>query len=362
MSSFICFVKELSIPTNTNTDILNICSKYNYSTKFINDENKIIIKTNAKTELSKFIYDINSHKVIAIYNKTVKRYNNEKLTGYTIYEMTDSSIIQLYFHSDKWVIATKKSSDMNNYLWGNKTYKEMLDELFEMFNIHYDYLDKSFTYSLLVTHKNIHPFCFPNNEIYFLCRSKINEYGKLIREYTDSNIRSQKVIQPKLIESLLTIADTSYCEYLTNSKKLMGYVLRNDDNPTEPIYIIESSLYTFIKEISYNYRIKDCFSKFSNKLNNSNRLYCYIINLFVKFCNDRETFSQFYNFRVYDKLKENIVEEYNKKSDFYYAILHGNLKLGLDQQILIGDSLNNLIVKSNVYFNIFKFQNKIIHK
>ncbi len=64
----------------------------------------------------------------------------------------DGTLLNLYYNKDKWNVSTKFSINADESRFrGNKTYRELLDEIIDISNLN---LDTSYTYSLLLRHKD----------------------------------------------------------------------------------------------------------------------------------------------------------------------------------------------------------------
>lgn len=203
---------------------------------------------------------------------------------YTIYEANDGTIITIYYHIDKWCISSKKGYDVSNIKWrGDKTYKQILDEVLTNCNYSLDNLDKTKCYTLGFKHPDFHPFLqppksnkvlqpipkiryhkadrsfFSKNPIYQLWVVQIRNMETLeLEDETSLGLPTQKKVDVsnipngKVLQHLCNKARDSIQNFQKTKKPLYGYILRSNNPGEYSDLFIESSLMEKIRQMMYN--------------------------------------------------------------------------------------------------------------
>ncbi len=88
-------------------------------------------------------------------NETIKNIKFINITDWDkikIYKLYDGSMVRLYYHNDKWNVATTKCIDASKAKWGSsKSFYELFTECIHDINI-YEHLDKNKCYSFIILH------------------------------------------------------------------------------------------------------------------------------------------------------------------------------------------------------------------
>ena len=99
------------------------------------------------------IIDTNNKKVIFVPPSKAHSINidgsNIPNDNFIIQELIDGTMINLFFHNDKWIISSRSDIDCNNKWNNNKSFKTLFQECG---NINLDLLDKNHTYSFVMQH------------------------------------------------------------------------------------------------------------------------------------------------------------------------------------------------------------------
>lgn len=114
-----------------------------------------------RTEVNKIVcYCMNNSEEIKItdncdVNETIKNIKFLNITDWNkikIYKLYDGSMVRLYYHNDKWNVATTKCIDASKAKWGSsKSFYELFTECIHDNNI-YESLDKNKCYSFIIQH------------------------------------------------------------------------------------------------------------------------------------------------------------------------------------------------------------------
>ena len=97
------------------------------------------------------IIDTKLNKVIFIPPVKAEELNdiNININEYKIQELYDGTMINLFYHNNEWLLSTRSDIGLNNK-WSNKSFKQLFKECS---TINYDKLDKEYTYSFVMQHK-----------------------------------------------------------------------------------------------------------------------------------------------------------------------------------------------------------------
>jgi hypothetical protein len=229
----------------------------------------------------------NSQKLI---KSEIKEYYN--LNAYQLYKVYDGTILNLYYYNNEWKISTNKAYDANNLNFvNNKTYKNILDELLDLYpNFSYNNLDINKCYTICIKYTSYHPFIenihFNNNKITFLQSVDMkvfNEKGKLnINEEEDiglpisykydlNNFKDINIIYSYLSNE---IGRYKKEKHLSNYEPIFGIILRSNNFSNTKDYsniLLESNLMSKIRNLIYNHTFTKKLN-FYNVLDKSNNM------------------------------------------------------------------------------------------
>lgn len=281
---------------------------------------------------------------------------------YDIYLTEDGTVVNLYFWKDSWHISTVRGYDMNDTLWGDMTYKTMLDEVApEGF---YERLDKSRCYTLGFKHSNMHKFATsheekslntaveelslgtaetkdpdliesPKGKLWFIQSVDLNNNNVVhVSPFEDIGVSGQERYAPqepiKSVRELFKKLKGALADYLDNANVLYGFVIKSRNPRQTGIYsniILESSLMQKIRQLMYHNRYT---SEIRDK-EYDRGTYIVLSNYLDKNSSDMfiSLFPQYQSY--YDKLDEitdalvESVKEKEEEKEAHVSVLHADI-------------------------------------
>lgn len=254
---------------------------------------------------------------------------------YHVYLANDGTCFNMYYWDNKWIISTTSGYDMNNVMWDNKTYQDLISECLIKNNTNWESfinsLDKKCCYSFGFKHPNFHRFLGNTNGYKLWHIQTVNldldspEYLWSCDETPMEQIPNQELYEGKLdnIKDLYKIASDAIDRYLENptSEPCFGFILRSANFSTTGPHsdlFIESSLMRNIRKIWYDKKlIKLCHSNGWNKetavvLNSylDNNLNGTFIQLFPQYSKNFEHYSS-----IIIKLVNSMIKLCNKNEE-----------------------------------------------
>jgi hypothetical protein len=185
---------------------------------------------------------------------------------YRVYHALNGTVVTCYYYMGSWKLSTSRGIEVDNYkLIGDLTYREIFDELLQLYNLDMTAFEVGKSYSFVIAHPTYH--ILPFKALVFLggydlkahkffddlsapqlssIKQSSRPLGKkdtlLMRLNNDSNECMSKFFRTPIKEEL------SY-------PKLFGYVLRSKNDGLD--YYIESDLMNLLKlGIFSTYRLK----------------------------------------------------------------------------------------------------------
>lgn len=250
---------------------------------------------------------------------------------YSLYKVYDGTIVNLYFYKNAWRISTNKAYDATNlYFMENKTYNNVLEELFSYYkDFNMSRLNINKCYTICFKYDKFHTFIenkhIPNQNKLILIQSVdttiFNNDNKLIIDYNDDigipvstqyNLHGDHTL--KNIYNVLYNEITRYKKYHNGNtyEPNYGLILRSHNfNKTKEYsnLLLESNLMSKIRNILYNH-------SFAKKLN-----------YFDKLINSDSTINKnYYNMQDLTNLKMFLV----KKDLNVYLLLFPQYKTNMD--------------------------------
>lgn len=340
---------------NYNYDDLKSNIKKNHKCLHIKDLNDLFllqIKKNKKqipNEYLKFnglIFEKNTNKLVCNMFPVVKEYpdiyNYENINELIVEESYDGTLIKLFFHNNKWNIATNRCIDAKISYWiANQSFYDLFMEVAK--NINFSVLNMNYCYAFILQHsksRNITKYD-KNNIIYIYSYDLVNK-----KEIYDSNLSFLDV--PKKLKF-------NNWDHMMNSLSQL--------NPLNEGYIV----YNKNKEIT-----KIINPKFNElkilKGNNSNMFYrCIVIYKYGKMDHFLQYFPEYANQFNYLRtfiynLSNNIYNMYTAKYIKKQKIVINDININLILSHLDKDykkSINNnnkiIITKKYIYEKIMKY-------
>lgn len=257
--------------------------------------------------------------------------NYIKQRVYSLYKVYDGTIVNLYFYKNSWRISTNKAYDATNlYFMENKTYNNVLEELFSYYkDFNMSRLNINKCYTICFKYDKFHTFIenkhIPNQNKLILIQSVdttiFNNENKLIIDYNDEigiPVSTQYNLHGD--HTLKNIYNVLYNE-ITRYKKY------NNGNTYEPNYglILRSHNFNKTKEYSNLLLESNLMSKIRNVLYNHS--FAKKLNYFDKLINSESTINKnYYNMQDLTNLKMFLV----KKDLNVYLLLFPQYKTNMD--------------------------------
>jgi hypothetical protein len=239
--------------------------------------------------ITEYNEELNKYKLLVI---PLEIFNSQKLVkeeinnfynknSYKLYKVYDGTIINLYYYNNEWKISTNKAYEANNLIYvNNKTFKHVLDELFELYpTFSYQNLDINKCYTLCMKYIGYHPFIenihYNNNKLILLQSIDMNEFNNknkiIINENDNIGIPNRKMYYLEDFKNLNNIyyyLSNEISRYkkekdLVNYKPFFGMILRSNNFTQTKEYsniLLESNLMSKIRNLIYNHT-------FTKKLN-----------------------------------------------------------------------------------------------
>lgn len=156
----------------------------------------------------------------------------------------DGTVIRLYNYQDEWFTATTKCIDARKSFWSStKTFNDMF---FELFNYNTDQLNKSYTYSFILIHKdNRNVVNHQTNKLIY-----INSVNNITKEEDDTNYFEQCIKSPiKINTDTLKYPLDKY--YLSDKRGVLLKFFNKNTNSWK-LYQYDFNKFNTIKDIRGN--------------------------------------------------------------------------------------------------------------
>jgi hypothetical protein len=158
---------------------------------------------------------------------------------YTIYPVTFGTVIILYYHNQKWKLATRRNPHADDASWisGGNTFAEGFYDSIGDFDI--SSLDTKYSYSFVLYRESIHLYSHPSlkGEALFFIGSLSNDSDEILTP--DIGIPTQEILE---------INDLNK-EMINNNNSKLGYILRTNNSRGNHI-ILKSALYKRIESFA----------------------------------------------------------------------------------------------------------------
>lgn len=235
------------------------------------------------------VYDTAEHKVLCLpapacnyrakYDDIVKHFDT-----YKVFAIHDGTIVNLYYHNDRWTLGSANGYQINDYKWmGPNTYWDEFLEVTKQYpKFDLATLDRTLCYNIGFRSRNFHPLASDQPHAWLVsCWNP----ATLESATVDIGIPSQQQIDVKAIPGetsqdkfnwLLAETREALPKYLADrTRHNYGYIFRGGDflktGPSTNV-MIESSLMRKVRRLIYNL---PKHASISQQLNNNNRLeYC----------------------------------------------------------------------------------------
>ena len=282
--------------------------------------------------------------------------NNIKQMNYSLYKVYDGTIVNLYYYNNGWRISTNKAYDATNLIFmENKTYNNVLEELFSYYNdFNISRLDINKCYTICFKYDKFHTFIenahLPHQNKLILIQSvditAFNNDKRLVISYNDDigipvstqyNLHGDYTLQN--IFNILYGEITRFKKYHTGAtyEPNFGLILRSHNfNKTKEYsnLLLESNLMSKIRNLLYNH-------SFAKKLNYFDKLVNY----------EAEVNKNYYNMQDLTNLKMFLVQ----KDLTVYLLLFPQFKPQMEHYNTFLKFMTKYIIKN--YFIFQKYLN-----
>ena len=217
--NYISDFKKLGFKVNSYKNLRIVSYPYDKKPEY-NSQDDIY-----KLYLKGAVIDINTNRVICL--PPIKSLDisteSENQDGAIYQSLIDGTMINLFYHGDKWIISTRSEIGGYNKWTNKKSFRQMFDECCEL---DCDSLDKDMSYSFVMKHienRNVSPV--NNNELILVEVYNFSEYNvkKLEREeYPELNCIIHDIYTDR--EELMTLFQGPVIPYY-----IKGYTVKYDN-------------------------------------------------------------------------------------------------------------------------------------
>ena len=309
---------ELQKFINDNENYINEFKKRGLIVKRFSKENLILVKYKFNENLKEgwmryckgCVIDTKTNNLILVPPMKAEKIEYPliqditKEKNYDISYLLDGTMINIFFHNDKWLMSTRSDIGCLNKWNNNLNFKDMFFETVKDENF-YNKLDQNNTYSFILQHKlNRNVSIIYENTIYLIEVKNKNNLELLELPKLDNVIN---------IESLKLILNSK--DEINNVFNLFDFNLKGLNISINDVrYKLINNQFTFVKDICINTTInmkKFIYLKKTNKLN---------------------------NYLVYYHEYKNIFKNYESKYDIMISELYDNYcKINISKEIELKD-------------------------
>lgn len=257
MSSTIAYLRNrkytgLNDIEKIKNDFYQVHVTVSYDREIVNGKRRIIFTANKGMRSQKFdkiIYECNGLVLEAptwnplvvpcptpktsVNNVIVNKLLNQN--NYSIYKVSDGTVIYLYFWNDSWHISTARGLDVLAIKFNDKTYLELMNEVLAKYETNYqeftNSLNKNSSYSFVLRHNSIHQFAQEeDNCLIFIHKIEINnghiEFIRTTHELPYKIQYQEEIAGEIKLQELYSNLSTSLSNWLNTKKDpLFGYML-----------------------------------------------------------------------------------------------------------------------------------------
>ena len=253
------FITEREL--NTFEKIKDVFTSDPFFMEVKGDDNSCILLSTTKSPNTKFIRTSNGCVIDATNKKVVSYFphierkeitndeesDEKKVDFVKVEELIDGSVVRLYHHNDKWIVATLRTIDASKAYWqSNKSFSDLFYECNNN-RINFDKLNKNYIYGFIIQHpenKIVTHYNFP--DIIHIMTINREDFKEV--EYEIELINTElKLLRPK------QLIFNDYNQLLKSCKQLYhyipGYLVTLADG-TKTKFIAPH--YTFVKSLKGN--------------------------------------------------------------------------------------------------------------
>lgn len=307
---------ELQNFIDNNDNYIDIFKNHGLRVKTFSKYNLILVKYSYNMEI-----DMNSYQkycrgcIIDTNNKTVVfvppcKADNINIDGsnipnenFIIQDLYDGTMINLFYHNDKWIISSRSDIDCNNKWNNQKSFKTLFQECG---NINLDLLNKNHTYSFVMQHVENRNVSHVNENCLILVEEYDRNGFRLLNNIIDENFvynGFQKSVNFKIYDINQL---NEYMNMAINNPYFSwkGYTIKG--NNTRINYI--NPLFTYVKNLKINssnmlFSFCELLLKNDGSINNyiqyfpeHNALFMEYFNKYNKFID--EVYKMYVDFRI----------------------------------------------------------------
>lgn len=314
---------ELQNFIDNNDNYIDILRNKGFRVKTFSKYNLILVKYPYGMNI-----DINSYEkycrgcIIDIINKSVVfippcKSDNINVDGsnipndnFIVQDLYDGTMINLFFHTDKWIISSRSDIDCNNKWNNKKSFKTLFQECG---NINLDLLDKNHTYSFVMQHVENRNVSFINENCLILVEEYDRNGFRLLNNTTDNY--QYNGYQIAINFKIYNMNDlNNYMNTIFNNSYFSRKGITIKFNNSRINYI--NPLYTYVKNL---------------KINSSNLLYCFC-ELLLK--NDGSINNYIHYFPEHNNI---FMEYYNRFNKFINEIYNTYVNFRIKKEISLED-------------------------
>jgi hypothetical protein len=259
--------KVTESPTGPVKRIVLVCdrSSRNHEIELASECNGIVIDMNT--------WNILSYPPAALsFNMNpVKIKENLSAGVYKIYRADFGTIVTLYYYKNRWVLSTANSYEIDDKIWsGDKTFRQLIDEIFQIYDINIDELNKHWCYSFGFHHNEYHPFNGAgqqpkrawfvravnvekfNSAGEFTCAEHNIIMNKIPMQHDAKELNKDSIIDSSGVYSrIITQCEDSLPNYITNKNKMpcYGFILISNKPEIVANVLIESKLQMRLRQL-----------------------------------------------------------------------------------------------------------------
>jgi hypothetical protein len=182
---------------------------------------------------------------------------------YTVHDVIDGTIINMYYWADKWVLSTANGYEVNHLEWGGLTYDEAFAQVLEQLGVPdlYESLDKAKCYTFGFKHPSFHPFwedqSKPVYKLWFVQDVCLKTLQTNDSRPPRKEIRTQKLSSKTItnVKDIFSDAANALRDYMSDGTIFYGYILKPVTSSSKQPILIESSLLKTIKKLYYNRKV-----------------------------------------------------------------------------------------------------------
>jgi hypothetical protein len=188
-----------------------------------------------------------------------------KIGLYKIFRADFGTIVTLYYFNDKWRISSANGYEIDNMIWiGTRTFRDLIDEVFNKYSLDVDTLNKKYCYSFGFHHYEYHPFngagqlpirawfirAIDLDTFHIMDNGSIGCKIPMQQESVELN-KLAAIDSAMAIKKIYEICENSYTKYITEktSTPIYGFILISNNPVENANVLIESKLQCKLRQL-----------------------------------------------------------------------------------------------------------------